>query len=792
MKFSRNWLCDFVDIKNIAIDELVDRLTMSGFEVESVQYAGEGLKNIVSAKIEKIVKHPNADALQICQANIKDKTLQIITRATNVFEGAIVPLALEGAVLPNGLAIAATKMRGESSLGMFCGKEELGLSVSSDDEDGIYILDSDVEIGLPMAEVLGLNDYILDVTILSNRPDCNSIYALAKEIGAIFDLEVCAPALDYPVISAKNSEILSVNISSNNCYKYMANVAENVKIEASPLWMQNRLQTVGIRPINNVVDITNYVLTEIGQPMHAFNLEKIEGNTIVVRQATNDEKFVALNEQQYNLDDSVMAICDKDKPIALAGVMGGLDSGVDDSTTSVVFESASFARGNIRSTVRKFGLSSDSSSRFERGVVPAFCSLGLKRALHLLSELCDVKIYSEPIEEINCDIERNIIKISVSRINNLLGIDLSAEQMVQILSRLDIECTKEADDVYNCLSPQYRNDLETEQDIAEEVVRLYGFENVSAKLMDNCTYTIREKNLTYALEQDIRKFMIDKGFNEVISLPLENVLEQGKVLNEDIEDIVHIANPLSAEFAVVRKNPITSLLNIIKANNARSNKELSIYEIAKAYAKNDNGYSEKQVVIMAQTGKQPSFYTLKGICEDLAKTNNIEFAFKACDSIKFMHPYKTACILLNGKNVGYIGQVHPMVADNYDLTENVVVAQIDFDAMLNEISDSVNIFKEYSKFQPVVRDFTFLVPEDMEFGILYNELISSSGKQCVSVRLKDVYRGENVQSGYKSVTVELIYEKIDATFTDEEMQNNVNKLLRAIKYKLNVTLKDEI
>ena len=367
MKFSRKWLNEYVDISDISLDELVSKLTLNSFEVESVEYQGEGLKNIVVARIESVEKHPNADCLQVCKANIGKEVLQILTRATNVFAGAYVPLALDGAILPNGTEIKPTKMRGLDSMGMFCGREEIGLE--KDENDGIYILDKAYPLGEDIAKVIGKDDYILDVTILSNRPDCNSIYFFAKEVGAIFNRKVKDLKLNYKVENSIKKDV-SVKINSANCLHYEAVVVDDVKIVPSPEWLQNKLSTVGIRPINAIVDITNYVLTEIGQPMHAFDYDKINKSLIIVRQAKDGEKFTALNEQEYTLDDNVMVIADSSKAMALGGVMGGIDTGISDSTKTIVFESASFARGNIRSTVRTLGLSSDSSSRFERGVVP--------------------------------------------------------------------------------------------------------------------------------------------------------------------------------------------------------------------------------------------------------------------------------------------------------------------------------------------------------------------------------------------------------------------------------------
>lgn len=787
MKFSIKWLNEYVDISDIKLQELIDKLTLNSFEVESVECQGENLKHIVVARIESVEKHPNADSLQVCQANIGDKTLQILTRATNVFPGAYVPLALDGAILPNGTEIKPTKMRGLDSLGMFCGRDEIGLE-KEDNDDGIYILDKAYPLGCDIAKVIGKDDYILDVTILSNRPDCNSIYFFAKEVGAIFNRKVKNLPLTYNENTNVKKDI-KVIINSKNCLNYEAVVVDDIKNVQSPKWMKERLASVGIRSINAIVDITNYVLIEVGQPMHAFDYDKIKSATINVRQAKNGDKFVALNEQEYTLDENVMVISDSVDAMALGGVMGGIDTGVTDSTKTIVFESASFARGSIRSTVRTLGLSSDSSARFERGVVPYLNEIGLKRALNLINELNIGKISSNIVSVKNYTKKDNSVVCKLANINRQLGLNLSFEEIKNILAKLDFVTIKINNEEFKCLYPEYRNDIFGEQDIAEEIVRLYGFDKIKSTLMQNAHYSIQFPNEKYLRQEKVSTLLTNIGLNEAISLVLENKTVQKQLLCDE-ENLVVINNPLSSDLQVLRKNAIASLLNAVKYNNSHSNKNLSLYEVGKEYSLVDGKYLEKDVLTLCLSAKKPNFFTIKGWCEMIADIFNTKFEYKQDVALPYLNTYQSASIWCCGKQIGYIGAIHPRVIKNFDLTENVIVACIDYINIKSD--DSLHEVKAYSKYQPIVRDFTFLVPNDMEYEKLYNEIKNSSGKYCIDISLKDVYTGENVQEGYKSMTFELVYEKLEGTFTDEEMTSITSKLLKALKYKLNINLKDEV
>lgn len=790
MKFSKKWLNEYVDLDDVSNEELRDRLTLSGFEVESIENLGEKLSNIVVAKITKIYKHPNADTLQVCEANIGYKSLQIITRATNVFEGAFVPLALDGAKLLDGTMIKPTKMRGLDSFGMFCGKNEIGIQDDSQSEEGIYIIKDNVIAGQSIASVLGKDDVIFDITILSNRPDCNSIYAMATEIAGILDREIKPLDLTYKTINKKCAEEVSIEIKSDNCLYYSGCIVDNVKIMQSPKFMQERLASVGIRPINAIVDITNYVLIEIGQPMHAFDFNNLKDGKIVVRQAKEDEEIQVLNEETYKLNSNVLVICDDEKPVAMAGIMGGLHSSINTDTKKMLFESATFKRGNIRKTVRSFGLSSASSARYERGVVPAFCELGLNRALHFISEFGIGDIYKESIIEENY-IKPNLkIEASTKKIIKKIGMALTQKQIMDFLKRLGLRCEIIDEDRFVCESTPYRNDLEGEQDLVEEIVRLYGFEKIPTRLMDNVSYSIIKNTEKFDNECKLRNLLIGEGLCEVIGQTLENENLQEK-LGLDAHNIVRISNPLSEEFKVMRPISITTMLNIICYNNNHSNKNLKLFEIGKNYAFIDDNYIENQVLTMAFTNKKADFFEVKNWLEIIA--NSFDFTLKYIQDAEkpFLNPYKSAKLFRKGKEVGYVGEVHPRVLQNFNILEDAVIAVLNIEDLLDNTTE-LKKFIPYTKFQPVVRDLTFLVPNDMQYATLYQELKDSSSKYCTKIDLVDIYSGQNVKEGYKSFTFKFIFEKLDSTFTDDEMQSIVNKLLKALKYKLDITLKDEV
>lgn len=792
MKLSLNWLKDFVDI-TITPEELAKKLTASGFEIEEIVKMGEGMEKVVVGKILKITKHPNADKLSVCQVDIGDKIVQILTAATNVFEGALVPVALDGADLPCGISIKTTQMRGLTSDGMFCSGQEIKIDDTvypGAEFDGIMILKEEYKLGISIAEVIGYDDVVLDVNVLSNRPDCNSIIGLAREVSAILNIPMRAPKLDYETKSnVQTQSLLTVKLEESACTRYMAHCVKNIKREASPKWMQNRLRAVGIRPIDNIVDITNYVLVECGQPMHAFDYSLLEDQSIIIRLAKENERIVALDGKEYNLEITDTVIADSKKPVAVAGVMGGEYSGINNNTKDIVFESATFKRANIRITSRRLGLRSDSSARYERGVEETSCEYGLNRALALIDTLNAGEICIGEIDNyINIPQERKL-EVSYEKINELLGIDLSIDAMADILNRLFIK-TSINDNMLTCIIPTFRGDIETLADIAEEVIRIYGFEHVKSTLLKDVSYTASTSNPIIENTRKIKILLKQNGFNEICTYSLIGKDFISKLQLNEMK-LVEIKNPLSEELLVLRINMIHNMLNTISFNNNHNNKNLTLFDIGKTYhyVDEDKLPVEKNVLCIALTGNSYNFFDAKAVLNKVSDLFGCSFEFKAENKYTYMNSYQCGSVCYNGKELGYLGQVHPITTENYNIQEKVYIVEIVIDDLLI-LNKVYNKFEPLTKYPTVSRDLTFLVPNDMSYSTLYEELKRSATKQCKLVTLTDIYEGIQVKEGYKSMSFNFLFQKADATFTDEEIEHIINKLLKSLQYKLGVNLRD--
>lgn len=795
MKLSLKWLNDFVEVKDIEPKDLAEKMTNAGFEVESIEYKDKGMERVFVGEIKKLERHPNADRLQVCSIDVGFEQVQILTAATNVFEGAQIPVALDGADLPCGVLIKTSKMRGLESQGMLCSGAELKIDNSVYDGaeiDGIMILHEDYKLGTPIAQVLGFDDVVLDVSVLSNRPDCNSVLGLAREISVILDRPLKMPELDYVESDVLCKDLIDVDINTDRCLRYMASVVTDLKICESPNWIKQRLNAVGIRSINNIVDITNYVLTEIGQPMHSFDYDKIGEKIIEVRNAKNGEKILALNMEEYSLDNKDTVIADKNKALAIAGVMGGFCSGINSMSKNLVFESATFTRGDIRATSKKLGLSSDSSSRYEKGVAPAFCELGLKRALHLISSLGYGKISKGIVEECLVAITPKVINVSVSSLNKLLALNLKADEIVSILTKLDFVVDKIDANILQVKVPVVRNDIETLADIAEEVIRIYGFDNVETRLLSNTSYTPRHKNVKLDNIFRLKQMFVDRGFYELNTISLSNLNLIKKLnLNINDDDLIKISNPLNADLKYMRINMADSILNVISSNNKHSNKNLRVFEIARVYNKNENVGAlpyEKTTLCFAVSGKSIDFFKYKSMVENVSNTLNIVFDYSE-SNIAYLNNYKSANINLADKTVGYLGFVHPTILKNYEIDEDVLICEICLDDFI-EIQKQITHFEAFSKFQSVNRDFSFIVSNDMQYKELAKVVKESSGKYCKNVELIDVYDGTGIEEGFKSLTFRLTFEKEDSTFTDDEMDKISTRLIKALEYKLNIKLRE--
>ena len=530
MKVSYKWLNDFVDIKDISPKEIAEKLTSAGLEVEELSFMNEHLHDVYVSKITKIEKHPEADRLQICQVDVGFKTVQIITSATNVFEGAIVPVSLEGADLVNGVKIKPSNFRGVKSDGMFCSGEELGIDENYFEGagvNGILILPNDFVPGTKIEDALLLNDVVFDINVTPNRPDCNSVVGIAREICAIYNKPFKDFDVSYKTVGDDVNKYINVKIETENCPRYMAAYIKNIKLERSPLWVRSRLHAVGIKTINTMVDITNYILVEQGQPMHAFDYKYIDGKQIVARQAKKGEKIAVLNGQTYDLDESVMVIADKNKPVVIAGVIGGVNSCISDTTTDTVFECAVFDLKSVRLTAKKYGLSTDSSARYSKGVNINLPSIALKRALHFVSALGCGEIVDGVIDKVNSNKKLNAsekVVISYEKVCKILGVDISKDRMSQILNALNIKTTI-VGDVMTCLPPYIREDIKNANDIAEEIIRIYGYDvynDMEGRLFENSTITVGQYEPRLVFENNLKNILVDSGFYETLNYSLYN------------------------------------------------------------------------------------------------------------------------------------------------------------------------------------------------------------------------------------------------------------------------------
>ena len=748
MKVPYSWLKEFVDI-DITPAELGDKLVSVGFEIEEIIEMRDSIKNVVAGKILSVEKHPDSDHLLVCSLDIGTRKVQIVTGAQNVKTGDVVPVALDGAVLPDGKKINSGALRGVKSEGMMCSGGELALTESDYPGAGVYgilILDAKTQPGTDINEVIGNTETVLDVAITANRPDCNSILGIAREVAAVTGKKLRMPNLSYKVSDYKTKDFISVeNRNFELCPRYMAGAVTEVTECESPKIIRDRLKAVGIRPINNLVDVTNYVLTEIGQPMHAFDLKNLAGGKIVVRNAAEGEKITALDGKEYSLKVSQLAICDAEKPVAIAGVMGGMYASIGNDTETVILESARFARDSIRHTSRELNLRSDSSARYEKGIDFYSQELGLKRALALFSEYGWGKI---------------------------------AEGFIDA----NMGCTSEKTLVYD-YKADYREDIEGVNDIAEEVVRFYGYDELAPRLIS----TKRGGKSPEQLRSDkLKNMLVGYGAYETVSYSFISPKAFDMLLmkeNDPLRKAVEISNPLGADFSIMRTTLSYSMLKIINTNYKRGNKEGRFFEIANVYLPEslplEKLPEEKQHIVIAFYGENEGFYKLKGVLEDISETFALNFEFKR-EEISYLHPGRTASVYSDGKKIGYVGEVHPSVQDTFEIDKRIYLAELDADYIFEKGID-IKPYKAFSKYQAVERDLALLAPIDEEAAKILSVISSAAGNILEKMEIFDVYVGGQVPKGKKSVAVKLLFRLHDGTLTDSEINARIEKILEALK-----------
>ncbi|MBQ2758733.1 MAG: phenylalanine--tRNA ligase subunit beta [Clostridia bacterium] len=786
MNLSRRWLLDYVDINGISDKEFADAMTLSGSKVECYEKEAAELNNIVVGKILSLERHPDSDHMWICQVCVgKDAPVQIVTGAQNLKVGDFVPAALDNSVVAGGKKIKAGKLRGVLSCGMLCSLEELGLTLHDFPyaiEDGIFVLGEDCDLtpGMDIKEAIGLNDTVTEFEITPNRPDCLSVTGLAREAAVTFDRELSLPSNEYKSCGGNVTDLLhSVTIEApDKCYRYAGAVVKNVKIKTSPRWLRERLRASGVRPINNIVDITNFVMLEYGQPMHAFDLRYLDGGKVIVRNAKENETITTLDGSERTLSPDMLVIADENKPVAVAGVMGGEFSGIMDDTTTIVFESACFNGPSVRITAKKLGMRTEASARFEKGLSPDGCMDSLTRALQLVEMLDAGDIVDGVIDVYPNPQKQTVLDFCPDWINNFIGINVSAKEQIKIFEKLDFKV--EDGKVY---VPSFRSDVEHKADLSEEVARFYGFDKIDTKPLSG----VAEGGFSAAqkFENLITSTVVSLGFSEIYTYSFMSPKAYDKIClpeNSALRNSIVITNPLGEDTSVMRTTALPSMLEVVSRNYNNRNLSASFFELAKVFSPKDENTlpEEKRYLTLAMYGDGCDYFTLKGKLEEIfaiAGISNVDV--EAVTDNPSFHPGRTAVISLEGKEFALLGEIHPDVAENYSLGTKVYVALIDFDA-LYEIKNTVRLYKQLPKYPALTRDLAFVCDRAVPVLKLEKLISGAIGKNLESIELFDVYQGEQIAADKKSVAFSLKLRAADRTLTDEEADSAVKKSIKAL------------
>ncbi|MBQ6820035.1 MAG: phenylalanine--tRNA ligase subunit beta [Clostridium sp.] len=791
MKVPFNWLKDYVEV-NIDAKELGDKLTLSGSALEEVITQGDEIKNVVTGKIVEITQHPDADKLKVCQVDIGKETIQIVTAATNMKEQDVVPVALHKSVLADGTEIKKGKLRGVVSNGMFCSEEELGIA-GDEPVHGLMILPGDAPLGMDIKEYLNLNKSILDFDITSNRPDCLSIVGMARETAATLGTSYKMPNLSYEVKSSENiNDKIKVEVRDSLCRRYMARGVKNVKIMPSPSWMQERLLEAGVRPINNIVDITNFVMLELGQPMHAFDARQIRSGKIVVERAKEDEVFVTLDEIERKLDSSFLCIKDNETSIGLAGIMGGLNSEIQEDTTEVIFESANFDGTNIRVNSKKLNLRSESSARFEKDIDPNLTALAIDRACALVCELNCGEVIEGTIDIYNSVKEEGNIVVDSKWINTFLGTEISKEDMKKYLDSLELK-TEINEDNLEITIPTFRIDIAIKEDIAEEVARIYGYDKIPTTIYSASTGR-EPKYKNEVLRDLIVDTMVSSGLNQSISYSFISPKVFDKInIAEDSElrNVIKIKNPLGEDYSVMRTTTIHSMMECLGRNYSRNNDYARLFEIGKVYIPQEDETElpiEKNILTIGMYGNC-DYLDLKGIVENILHSIGLSKVMftRESDNLSY-HPGKTAALMIGNKKVGVLGEVHPDVSENYGVDTNCYLAELNLD-MLFEYSKTDKKYKALPKFPAVTRDIALLVNDEVLVQEIEETIRKAGGNLVEKVELFDIYKGAQIPEGKKSIAYAIAYRDDKKTLTDNDVNKVHDKILRSLEYKLGATLR---
>jgi len=799
VKISINWLNDYVNIKNISVNEIVDKLTYAGLEVEEVDDQAKKFENIVIGLVKEVKKHPNADKLSLCIVNDGKDDYSVVCGAPNVSAGQKVAFAKVGAVIPNGgMKLEKAKIRGEVSFGMICSERELGLG---DNHEGIMVLDPSLKEGLSFAEAMEMNDTVLEIAITPNRADALSHIGIARELSALFDIPLKYPDINLKESGKKSEELASVEIKNpDNCPRYIGKVVSNVVIKESPNWLKNRLKSIGLRPINNVVDVTNYVLHEVGQPLHAFDLDNLGGKKIIVRDAGKNTKFATLDSKERKLQSNDLMICDANKPVAIAGVMGGENSEVKSSTKNLLIESAYFNRSSIRKTSKNLGLSTDASYRFERGTDPEITKWAARRAAQLIQQTAGGEIALGEIDAYPNKITTRKCTVRFERINKILGYQIGASEVELILSKLGFVIDKKSLGDVTVFIPSYRHDIEREIDLIEEVARIYGYNKIPE--VNKITVTLEEKVDHSAFNDRVREFLNSLGFYEIIT---------NSLLSEDTArrfgNAINLLNPQSNEMSHLRTSLIPGLLTSISNNIKVNEKDLQLFELGKVFEKvttskiNDfNDFIESEHLLLALTGNRIriewfekdspfSLYDLTGLIDSFLNKILPEVTFNIKSLTESEAKFNNLFSLISeNQNIGLGGRLKKEYCTLFDIDQDVYMIQVDL-SVLKKIKISKKIFNELLKFPKVYRDVAFVLDIDVTTDQVIGIIKEATTNLLHNIKLFDIFQSESLGKGKKSLAFQLEFFNSNRTLTEEEVEKDFRNAIKAVEKIFNAQLR---
>ncbi|WP_337606767.1 phenylalanine--tRNA ligase subunit beta [Claveliimonas sp.] len=798
MNTSLSWIKAYVPDLDVTAQEYTDAMTLSGTKVEGYEIMDADLDKIVIGQIDKIEKHPDADKLIICQVNIGTETIQIVTGAPNVKEGDKVPVVLAGGCVAGGhepgsrvaggIKIKKGKLRGVESDGMMCSIEELGSSKDmypNAPESGIYIMPEDAEVGADAVKALGLDDVAFEYEITSNRVDCFSVVGIAREAAATFRKEFHPPVVTPTGNSEDVNDYIKVTVKDEElCPRYCARVVKNIKIGPSPEWMQRRLASVGIRPINNVVDITNYVMEEYGQPMHAYDLDTIAGHEIIVRRAENGEKFTTLDGQERQLDDSILMICDGEKSVGIAGIMGGENSMITDNVQTMLFEAACFDGTNIRKSSKKVGLRTDASGKFEKGLDPNNAQAAIDRACQLVEELGAGEVVGGMVDVYGTKREPVRVPFDADAINELLGTDIPKEDMLSYFKMIDLEYDENTNEV---IAPTFRQDLLRLADLAEEVARFYGYDNIPTTLPKG-EATTGKLSFKLRIEEVARNIAEFCGFSQAMTYSFESPKVFDKLLlpeDSELRKAVEIMNPLGEDYSIMRTTSLNGMLTSLATNYNRRNKNVRLYELGNIYLPKTLPLTElpeeRMQFTLGMYGKG-DFFHMKGVVEEFFEKAGLhkKEIYRPDSGKPYLHPGRQANIVYDGVVVGYLGEVHPDVADTYGIGERAYIAVID----MPEIVSRAGFDRKYegiAKFPAVTRDISMVVPKEIMVGQIEEVIEQKGGSYLESYKLFDLYEGAQIKAGYKSIAYSIVFRAKDKTLEDADVTKAMGHILKELE-----------